>query len=114
MYAPNKPLQVAPVTEPGHMVPMPRLADQLNVGNGCLVQWSLQDSGRDGLGFVLMIEEVMDRAEKLKQTLSQHGDFTVVEHIVHTLAACTRLLARYVDSQLFSTLHWKSQNNLVS
>lgn len=96
-YVTRKPLQVAPVTEPGNMVPMPRLADQLNVGNGCLVQWSLEDSGRDGLGFVLMIEEVVDRAENLKQALLQHGDLTVVEHIVHALAACTRLLARYVD-----------------
>lgn len=87
-------LQVAPVTEPGRMLPMPQLASQLNVGNGCLVRWSLLSAEQHGFGFVLMIEEIIDRAQKLKHAVSEYNDLAVVEHIVYTLAACTGLLAR--------------------
>lgn len=89
--------------QPGHVVPMPQLANMLDVGNGCLVQWSLQGQERAGLGLVLLIEEIMDRTEKLQTFLSQHGDLFVIEHIVHTLAACTLLIARY--AALTSSIH---------
>lgn len=82
------------MTEPGHIVPMPQIAEKLNVGNGCLVRWSLRGAERPGLGFALMIEEIVDRAAKLQSLLLQHEDVTVLEHVVHTLAACSFLLAR--------------------
>eukprot|EP00892_Ulva_mutabilis_P002469 jgi/Ulvmu1/12222/UM086_0012.1 len=86
--------QVGYVREPGRLVPMPQLANSLNVGSGCLVQWTLPGQEVSGLGLVLMIEEIMDRAEKLQAFLSQHGEILIIEHIVQTLAACTSLIFR--------------------
>lgn len=74
---------------------MPQLAKALHVGNGCLVQWDLQGQEQPGLGFVLVIEEIMDRSEKLQMILLQLADLVVIEHIVHTLAASTSLISRY-------------------
>jgi hypothetical protein len=98
-------MQVAPIYGDGLLVQMPTLAERLIVGEGKLVQWSLQQSANTGLGLTLLIEEVLDRADKLRQFCVTQENLDVVHDVAATLQSCNKLLAECVP--LGSTVQYQ-------
>lgn len=87
-------MQVAPIYGEGVRINMPVLAERLVVGEGWLVQWSLQQTSNTGLGLTLLVEEVLDRAEKLRQFCVAQENLEVVHNVAATLQSCSKLLAK--------------------
>lgn len=73
---------------------MPALAERLMVGEGLLVQWSLKQTSNTGLGLTLLVEEVLDRSDKLRHFCLAQENLEVVHNVAVTLQSCTKLLAK--------------------
>lgn len=87
-------LQVAPIYGEGILINMPTLAERLIVGEGVLVQWSLQQASNTGLGLTLLVEEILDRSDKLRQFCLAQENLDVVHNVAATLQSCSKLLAK--------------------
>ncbi|NJR43703.1 MAG: hypothetical protein HC767_14680 [Akkermansiaceae bacterium] len=87
-------MQVAPIYGEGVLINMPVLAERLIVGEGVLVQWSLQQTSNTGLGLTLLVEEVLDRADKLQQFCLSQENLDVVHNVAATLQSCSKLVSK--------------------
>jgi hypothetical protein len=80
---------------------VPKLAENLSTGSGCLVQWRLEEpSAERSLGLVLTIEELKDRTGKLKDMCDARSELEMIGSVAQSMAICSKLLSRCVLVQL--------------
>lgn len=108
----RKKMQVAPIYGEGVLISMPTLAERLIVGEGVLVQWSLQQTSNTGLGLTLLVEEVLDRSDKLQQFCLVQENLDVVHNVAATLQSCSKLLAK-CDPEALPLSHCSSSQQLL-
>jgi hypothetical protein len=84
------------VHEVGALIPTPMLAEKLVLGAGRLVRWWLkpETEPRSGLGMKLVIDEISDRANKLRDICAMQRDLDVSFFVIRALSSCCHLLAR--------------------
>lgn len=117
-------VQVANIHGEGELINMPALAERLMVGEGLLVQWSLKQTSNTGLGLTLLVEEVLDRSDKLRHFCLAQENLEVVHNVAVTLQSCTKLLAKCAPRLVLAVacsyaantgmLHASLRNSLVA
>ena len=76
------------------VVPLPKLAEGLILGSCVLVQWRLQEPATGSLGVKLVIDELHDRAGKLREMLVSRRNLDLAASVSQTVLACATLLSR--------------------